>query len=75
MKKTNSTSRKQYLFGPLFSRNAKETHTDQSILQYFYSLWKERTHKPSKETAAKTFFSSVYVIGRTCFDECFYSMW
>ena len=42
-------------FGSLFSRITKETHTDQSILQCFYSLWKERTHKLSKETAAKTF--------------------
>ena len=38
MKKTNFTSQKQYLFGLLFFGNAKETHTDQSILQYFYSL-------------------------------------
>ena len=31
------------------------------------------THKPSKEAAAKNFFSSLYVIDATCFeiDECF----
>ena len=65
MKKTNFTSHKQQLFGLLFSRNAKEIHTDQSILQYFYSLRKERTHKLSKETAAKSVFSSVHDIGTT----------
>ena len=26
----------QHLFGLLFSRNRKKTHTDQSILQFFY---------------------------------------
>ena len=74
MKKTNFTSHKQYLLGLLFSRNAKESHTDQSILQCFYSPLKERTHKPAKETAAKNVFSSVYVIGTTYFVECFCSM-
>ena len=27
--------------------------------------------KPLKVAAGKTLFSSVYVIGTTCFDECF----
>ena len=53
MKKTNFTSHRQYLFDLLFSRNAKETHKDQRILQYFYSFLKERTYKPSKEADAK----------------------
>ena len=30
------------------------------------------THKPSKAAAVKKFFSSVYVIDATCFDECFF---
>ena len=55
MKKTNFTSHKSYLFGLLFSRNTKKAHADQNILQCFYSLLKERTHKRSKEAAAKTF--------------------
>ena len=67
MKKTNFISHKQYLFGPLFFRNGKETHTDQCILQCFYSL-EEIPHILSKRTAAKKCFSSVYVIGTTCFD-------
>ena len=33
-------------------------------------VWKETNHKPLKVAAAKTFFSIVYVIGTTCFDEC-----
>ena len=38
---------------------------------FFYFAWKETTHKPLQMPAAKTFFSSVYVSGTTCFDECF----
>ena len=38
---------------------------------FSYFIWKETTHKPLKMAAEKSFFSSVYVIGTTCFDECF----
>ena len=38
---------------------------------FSYFVWKETTHKPLQVPAAKTLFSSVYVIGTTCFDECF----
>ena len=31
----------------------------------------ETTHKPLKVASAKSLFSSVYVIGTTCFGECF----
>ena len=51
-KKDNHFFLKQYLFGLLFSRNAKKTHADQR---------KEATHDPSKATTAKNLFSSVYV--------------
>ena len=34
-------------------------------------IWKETTHKPLKVAAIKILFSSVYVIGTTCFDKCF----
>ena len=37
----------------------------------FYVTWKETTHKPLKLAAAKRLFSSVYIIGTTCFNECF----
>ena len=33
--------------------------------------WKGTTRKPLKVAAAKSIFSSVYIIGTTCFDECF----
>ena len=38
---------------------------------FSYFVWKETTHKPLKVAAANILFSSVYVIGTTCFDECF----
>ena len=42
MKKTNFTSHKQQLFVLFFSGNLNnKINTDQSILQCFYSLWKE----------------------------------
>ena len=63
---------KEYLLALLFSRNVKKTHTDQRIVRFFYSLRKERTHKPSKVAAAETFFCSMYFIDTACFDECFF---
>ena len=63
---------KQYLFGLLFSENANKTHRLQSILQLFFcSVWKEITRKPLKIAASKIIFFSVYLTGKTCFDECF----
>ena len=35
---TKFTSHKQHLLGRLFSANAKNTYTDQIILQDFYSV-------------------------------------
>ena len=62
----------QYLSGFLFSRNAKEAHTNQIILtNFFYSVWKEVPHKLLKVTAARKYFSSVYIIDTTSFGECF----
>ena len=34
-------------------------------------VWKKTTRKTLKVAASKPFFFSVYVIGTTCFDECF----
>ena len=42
--------------------------------KFFYTVWEEATHKPSKEAAAKNFSSSVYVTGTTYFD-VFYFKW
>ena len=72
MLKNKFASCKEHLLALFISRNVKKTRTNQSILHFFCSLGKERTHKPSKVAAAKTFFSSVYVIDTTCFDECFF---
>ena len=74
MKKANFTFHNQYFFFRhhiLFSRNAKETHTDQSILQCFFLSLKRKDSQTFKRSRRKKIFSSVYVIGTTCFDECF----
>ena len=42
---------------------------------FFTPSHNKRTHKPSKVAAAKNSSSNVYVIGTTCVDECFYSIW
>ena len=34
-------------------------------------VWKETIHKPLQLVVANTLFSSVFVIGTTCFDKCF----
>ena len=72
MEKNKFASCKECLLVLFFSRNVKKTLTDQSIIQFSYSLQKERSQKPSKVAAAKTYFSSVYVIDTACFDKCFF---
>ena len=62
MKKTNFTSQKQYLFGLLFFRNAKETHTDQSILQYFYSLSEKKELTNFQKKQLQKAFSPVCML-------------
>ena len=71
IRKSKLTSRKHCLLALLFSRNAKETHTDQIILQVLYSVWKETSYKPSKVVATKNFFPSVYVVSTACFEKGF----
>ena len=38
---------------------------------FSYFTWKGTTHEPLKVAAAENLFSSVYIIGTTCFNECF----
>ena len=38
---------------------------------FSYFIWKKTSHKPLKLAAAKSLFSSVYIIDTTCFNECF----
>ena len=58
-----------FAFLPLEMQNWLEQTKIYHVFSYF--VWKETTHKPLQVPAAKTLFSSVYVIGTTCFDECF----
>ena len=66
-------SNKQYLFCLLISLEMQKNTLEQTKMYHTFSyfVWKGTTHKPLKVAAAKTFFSSVYVIGTTCFDERF----
>ena len=58
-----------FVFLPLeMQKRLKQTKVWHA-LSYF--VWKETTHKPLKVAATNSLFSSVYVIGATCFDECF----
>ena len=41
------------------------------MIQVFLVCLKKTTHKPSNVEASKNFFSSVYIIGTTCFDKGF----
>ena len=69
MQKTKFSSNKQYLFGLLFSRNAKKAHT--VYYKLFYSVRIGTSPKPLKKAAAKKSFSGMHIIDVTCFDEYF----
>ena len=63
------TSSIYFVFLPLeMQKRLKQTKVCHA---FSYFVWKETTHKPLKVAAAKSLFSSVYIIGTTCFDECF----
>ena len=63
------TSSIYFIFLPLeMQKRLKQTKVCHA---FSYFVWKETTHKPLKVAAANILFSSVYVIGTTCFDECF----
>ena len=63
------TSSIYFVFLPLeMQKRLKQTKVCHAF-SYFVS--KETTHKPLKVAAAKSLLSSVYIIGTTCFDECF----
>ena len=54
--KTKFSSDKHYLFGLLFSRNAKKTHTDQSILPTFILCLKRNVWQTLKGSSCKEVF-------------------
>ena len=53
----------------LFSEKRRKIHIDQSIVQVFF-LKMNNSHTSKSSSCRKT-FSSMGVIGKTCFDECF----
>ena len=57
----------------IFSYRERQRRLIQTKVYYklFYTIWKETSHKPLKVGAAKKSFPSVYIIDKTCFDECF----
>ena len=69
--KTKFFPHKHYLFGVLFSRNAKKTHTDRSILPTFLLCLKRNILQTLKSSSFKKVFPSVYIMDTTCFDGCF----
>ena len=68
IQKTKLASHERYLFRFLTCRNAKKTQTDQSVFLLCLQMNDSRTFKSG---TCKTLFSSVYITGTTCFDECF----
>ena len=54
--KSKFTSHKQYLFGLVFSGNAKKTLQSKVYYNFLYSVWKEATHIASKVAIAKNIF-------------------
>ena len=68
--KTKFSSHKHYLFGLLFSRNAKKTMQTKVYYQLFYCL-KRNISQTLKSSSCKKSFPSVYIMDTTCFDECF----
>ena len=58
-----------FVFLPLeMEKRLKQT---KACHAFSYFVWKVTTHKPLKVAATTSLFSSVYVIGTICFDECF----
>ena len=73
MQEIKFASHKQYLTGLLFSIKVKENsyRTKYTLFNFFNLSESKPAHKPSKAATAKKFFSSVYVIDASWFDECF----
>ena len=57
----------------IFSSRESQRRLIQTKVYYklFRSVWKETSHKPLKVGAGKKSFPSVYIIGKTWFEECF----
>ena len=55
----------------LFSRKARKTHTDQSIIQAFLFCLKRNVSQTFKSSSCKKVFPNAYIIDKTCFNEFF----
>ena len=63
------TSSNNFVFLPLeMQKRLKHTKV---CHMFSYFIWKTTTHKPLKVPTAKSLFSSMYIIGTTCSNECF----
>ena len=61
-----------FVFLPLeMQKRLKQTKLWHAFSYFILYYIKETTHKSLKVAAAKSLFCSVYIIGTTCFDECF----
>ena len=68
---TKFSSHKRYLFGLVFSRNAKKTHTDQSILPTFLLSLKRSVSKTLEKSSCKKVFPKCVFYGSNLLRECF----
>ena len=64
------TSSIYFVFLPLEMQ--KRLELTKAYHSFSYFVWKETIYKLLKVAAAKSLFSIVYVIGTTCFDQCFW---
>ena len=58
-----------FVFLPL--KKQKRLKQTKVFHAFSYFIWKETAHKPLKVAPTNSLFSSVYVIGATCFGKCF----
>ena len=70
IQKTKFASYKQYLFRLLTTRNSKKDSNRLRCIKRFLTLSKEKRPKNLYKWQPQNLFSSVYVIGTTCFNEC-----
>ena len=76
IRKTKFSSHKQYLFGPLFSKNTKKNHTDQSIVQTFLPCLRRNISQTYKSSSCKKSLSNVCIsLIQLASMNVFYSMW
>ena len=68
-------SYKQYLFGLLISRNVKKTPTDQRKQQVVLLWLKRKNLQRFKKSSWENSFSHMFVIGKNCFNGCFFSFY